>query len=106
MKRLERLSAAGDYLGLQEFGESTQKAFSGLPERDKVAAMLDELDADKEAQEILKAQQSVRKLLSGKIKKGAIAKLEGKLRDIAREHPDTAAARAAEAGLVRLRTRD
>ena len=104
LKRIERLNAAGDYLQLEEFGESTEKAFAGLPEGDKVSAILDELAANKEAQQIIKAQQSVCKLISGKIKKAKKAKLEDKLRDIAREYPDTAAARDAEAAIVKLRT--
>jgi hypothetical protein len=91
-----------DWLRVDELGDRMMDTFKGLPQREEVEQIVDALKADKEAQEILKAQERVAKVFSKDIKKKHIEKLQKDLQKIADEYPDTAAARDAKAGIEDL----
>jgi hypothetical protein len=105
LELLKSAGAQGDWLAVLEHGERFAKQLSGLPQADEVKAALARLEDDKAAQVVLDAQQDVRKLMSGKIKKRDKERIEKKLKEILAEHRDTAAARDAERALVELRGR-
>lgn len=102
---LETLMKGGDWLAVEDRLELLDDALDGLPEHDQVEAAADILKKDKVAQEILDAQKKVRKMLSGKIKKGQIPGIQKKLEKIASDLPRTAAARDAENGIRALRSK-
>lgn len=99
----EQLKASGDFLAMEERGKALAKALKGLPEQEKVEQMLDELDDDEHAQDVIKAQKKVLKLTEGKIKKGRVDRVVRELEEIVEELPDTAAARDAQQAIDRIR---
>ena len=103
--QVERLFEEGDFLGVQENGVKTIKALDKLPESARIEAVLDKLAGDAEAQKILKAQLKVRKTVPEKIKKKNRTKVISALKKIAREYPDTAAARDAERAIANVRSK-
>lgn len=53
---------AGDFLTVTEEGKRLSKECSGLPEAKEVAAILKEVNSDRDAKRIIKGQKAVRKL--------------------------------------------
>ena len=100
---LEATAKSGDWLGVEERGKSLEKELAGLPEEARVTEILQQLKGDKDAQAVLSAQKDVRKLMSGKIKKGDIPRIEKKLKEISAEFPGTGASRDAEKAITVLR---
>ena len=105
LKGLTALHEEGNYLTAAEFAADLQKQLSGLPEAEQAKEVADAIKGDKTAQKILKAQQKVRKMGEGRIKKGKIPNMIKSLEKIVAEYPDTAAARDAQGMIDALRAR-
>jgi hypothetical protein len=91
-----KLYEEGEYMAAESSGALLVDRFADLPEAGELQAMLDRLEDDDPAQAVLAAQKRVAKLISGKIKKGAIKKLNEEFTEIANEFPGTAAERDAK----------
>lgn len=103
LSSLEADSEAGDWLSVDKAGKSLMKAFSGLPQKEKVEEILDALKKDKSAQAVLAGQKKVAKIFDvDRIKRKDIPKMQKQLEAIAKKHPGTAADRDAKAGLKKL----
>ncbi len=100
---LEKARDAGDWLAVESNGKALLKGLGKLEEAAKVKEILDALDKDKDAQEILKAQQKIEKIFAGEIKKNQFDKVKKDLDKIREDLPGTAAARDALAGLEKLK---
>lgn len=100
---LEKAAQDADWLTVEERAKELEKELAGLPELEKVKSVLGQLKGDKQAQAVLAAQKEVRKLVSGKIKKGDIPKIEKKLKEIGAEFQGTGASRDADKALAKLR---
>jgi hypothetical protein len=92
-----------DYLAVEEYGKAYAKQLKGLPQGDAIKDVLDRLDDDDDAQDMLDAQRKVAKLMSGKIKKSQRNKVKKQLQAIAARFPDGGAGRDAKAALMKLR---
>ena len=103
VSQVEKARDAGDWLRVQTLGEDLVKGLGKLEEAATVQAILDTLDKDKAAKEILKAQQKVAKLFEGELKKNQLDKVQKDLEKIIAEHEGTAAERDARAGLEKLK---
>jgi len=66
---LEDAYSKGDYLGTETAGAALVKELAGLPEKDKVDAVLAKLAANKEAGPLLKAQKQVAKIRAAELSK-------------------------------------
>jgi hypothetical protein len=75
---LKSTYASGDFLGTETAGG----ALAGLPERDAVEALLAELDANKDAAAVIKAQKQVAKLRASELSKRK--ELEAAMADLAK----------------------
>ncbi len=102
LKAIQAAKEAGDWMRVDDMGDTLKKSFSGLPELDTVKVILDDLKADKDAQTILSAQRKVAKLFEKEIKRKQIPKLKKELESIVEKHPGTAAERDALEGLKTL----
>jgi len=100
---LEKARDAGDWLAVETSGKALLKGLGKLPEAEQVKAILDALDKDKGAQEILKAQEKIAKIFAGELKKNQFDKVQKDLDKIREDLPGTAAARDALAGLEKLK---
>lgn len=100
---LDKAAKSADWFTVEERGKELEKELAGLPELEQIKAVLAQLKSDKQAQAVLAAQKEVRKLMSGKIKKGDIPKIEKKLKEISAEFPGSGASRDAEKALTELR---
>jgi hypothetical protein len=101
--QVEKARDAGDWLRVETLGEPLAKGLGKLEEAATVQAILDTLDKDKAAKEILKAQQKVAKIFAGDVKKNQFDKVERDLGKIVEEFAGTAAERDARAGLEKLK---
>lgn len=99
---LKAAADSADWLTVEEGGKELVKELSGLAEAEEAEALLDRLKGDKAAQAVAGAQKEIRKLMSGRIKKGDIPRIEKKLADIAGEFPNTGASRDAARALASL----
>jgi hypothetical protein len=95
LKGLERAHEAGDYLAAVRLGERLEDWLDDLPEEERVKAILEKIDDDDRAQDILDAQEKIAKMKAGRIKKGKIDRMIRDLEKIREELPDTVAARQA-----------
>jgi hypothetical protein len=94
----------GDYLEAETASKALVKELAGLPEADEAAKVAADLEANDQAQPILKAQRQVAKLAAAELskRKEIDAAIED-LKDIAKKHPGTVAARQADALVETLR---
>lgn len=100
---VEKARDAGDWLKVETLGEPLAKGLGKLEEAQQVDAILDALDKDKGAQEILKAQKKIAKHFAGDVKKNMYDRIERDLEKICDEYKGTAAERDARNGLERLK---
>jgi hypothetical protein len=103
VSQVEKARDAGDWLRVETLGEDLIKGLGKLEEAATVQAILDALDKDKAAKEILKAQQKVAKLFEGEVKKNQFDKIKKDLDKVVEEFKGTAAERDALAGLEKLK---
>jgi len=101
--QLEKARDAGDWLRVENAGETLLKGLGKLEEATTVKGILDTLAKDKGAQAVLKAQKKVEKMFADDIKKSQFDRCEKDLHKICEEHAGTAAERDAKAGLERLK---
>lgn len=105
--RVEHVKGArksGDYLSAIEGARELVKQLAGLPEREEMKSLVDELAKDKEAQAVSKAQQKVRDLRGQRLTKSK--ERASALEDLAKiiaDHPGTKAAEEAQALAIEVR---
>jgi hypothetical protein len=66
---LKSTYASGDYFGTETAAAALAKELAGLPEKDAVVAVQAELDANKDAPAIIKAQKQIAKLRAAELSK-------------------------------------
>jgi hypothetical protein len=100
LARLDDLFEAGDYLAVKERATPLVKAFKGLPQQERVTALVKKLK-DRQVTKVLRAQEKIRKLVpeGERIAEKDRPKIAKQLRKIVEDYPDTQAARDAEAVL-------
>lgn len=103
VSQVEKARDAGDWLRVETLGKALVKGLGKLEEAATVQTILDTLDKDKAAKEILKAQQKVAKMFEGELKKNQFDKVKKDLEKVIEEFKDTAAERDARAGLEKLK---
>jgi len=103
VSQVEKARDAGDWLRVETLGKDLVKGLGKLEEAATVQAILDTLDKDKAAKEILKAQQKVAKLFEGELKKNQFDKVQKDLEKVRDEFKGTAAERDAREGLEKLK---
>jgi len=98
--RLDDLFERGDYLAVKERATPLVKAFKGLPQEERVTALVKQLK-DRQVTKVLRAQEKIRKLVpeGERIAQKDRPKIAKQLRKIIEDLPDTQAARDAEAVL-------
>lgn len=101
---VRQLRDEGDWLALETEGEHWSDLLKGLPEAEEIDAMLETLKRDRDAQEILKVQEKVAKLISGKITERQIPSLRKKLLELSAEHAGTIVERDVDRALAQLGT--
>lgn len=90
--------STSDYLSAVELGADLKKELAGLPEGTEIEKALKEIDADKNAQSVIKGQKEVRALRKEKLTKVSDGEVMfPKLAKIVDQYPETAAARDARA---------
>lgn len=99
---VKALHGEGDWLGVETQGELFADELEGTPAGAELESMLKALEDDDAAQAVLKAQEKVVKLTSGKIKPKQVPKLIEELRELAAEHPGTIVARDVDRAIARL----
>ena len=100
---MEKAAEDGDWLRVQELGESLEDAIKIWSGGERVEAILAELKGDKEAQAILKAQEKVAKLIAGPIKSSRYERTKKELEKVRDKHKGTAAERDARAAIEKLK---
>ena len=98
LRRLEELFERGDYLAVKEQATPLAKAFKKLPQFERVDGLLKKLRG-RDVSKVIRAQEKIRKLVpeGERIPQKERAKIAKELAKIIEAHPDTQAARDAEA---------
>ena len=100
IERVERMMEAGDFLAVQTKLADWGKVWNKLPQEARVDVLAKGLK-DRDVKKVLRAQERVRDLVPEKarIAQRDRERIAKQLRKIIEDHPDTAAARDAEAAL-------
>lgn len=105
VSKMEAAMEKGDYYGAHELAETLDGQLKGLPEAEKVDAVLDHLKTDKSAKRAMKAQAGLRKLMDVKITKRKEAeKMLKKVNKILEENDGTYVGDEAAKFISKLRT--